>query len=128
MKYFHLIPPKLCYYWEHIYYITKRLEGMKANRILLAIIAAILTTQCVLTGTISAQTNTDDGTTGGGADDESPSDMYEEFQTCLENEERTGGTIGFVLEGDIRACFIDAGYIQDDDNEDEDEEVNDDEE
>jgi hypothetical protein len=94
---------------------------MKANRILLAIIAAILTTQCVLTSTILAQTPTD-GTTGGGADDESPGDMYEEFQTCLENEERTGGTIGFVLEEDIRACFIDAGYIQDNDNEDDNEE------
>jgi hypothetical protein len=103
-----------------LYYLTLPTEGMKANRILLAIIAAILTTQCVLTSPILAQTNTD-GITGGGADDESPGDMYEEFQTCLENEERTGGTIGFVLEEDIRACFIDAGYIQDDDNEDEDE-------
>ena len=68
--------------------------------------------------------NVNQGTTGqgGGADDESPGGMYEEFQTCLENEQRTGGTIGFVLEGDIRACFTDAGYTpgSDDDNEDED--------
>ena len=104
---------------------------MKGNRILLAIIATIITTQCVLTSAVFAQTPTEGITGGAAADVESPGDMYEEFQTCLENEERTGGTIGFVLEGDIRACFIDAGYIQDDDNEDEDdndEEENEDDE
>ena len=44
--------------------------------------------------------------------------MYEEFQTCLEDAEGTGG---FASENDIRTCFIDAGYIQgtNDDSEDE---------
>ena len=48
--------------------------------------------------------------------------MYEEFQTCLQNEQGTGGTTGSVSEEDIRACFTDAGYIPgiDDDNEDQD--------
>jgi hypothetical protein len=96
---------------------------------------AIFATPSVLTNPILAQTDTEtqgttdeedgnQGTTGGGADDESPEALYQEFQTCLENEERTGGTIGFVLEEDIRTCFTDAGYTQgiDDDNEDEDNE------
>jgi hypothetical protein len=103
---------------------------MKANKILLAIIAAIaiFMTPSVLTSHISAQTDTrtqgitdeedgNQGTTGGGA-----KAMYEKFQTCLGDEESTGGNIGFVLEEDIRTCFTDAGYTQgtDDDNEDED--------
>ena len=111
---------------------------MKVNKILLAVIVAvaIFATPGILTSPVLAQTNTEtqgttdeeeedgnQGTTGGGADDESPEAMYEEFQTCLEDAEGTGG---FASEDDIRTCFIDAGYIQgtDDDNEDE----NDDEE
>jgi hypothetical protein len=123
---------------EHIYYTAKLFRDMKANRILLIIIAAvaIFATPSVLISPVLAQTDTGTESTGddrsenvnqgtigqgGGADDEPPGGMYEEFKTCLENEERTGGTIGFVLEGDIRACFIEAGYVQDDDNQDEDE-------
>jgi hypothetical protein len=86
---------------------------MKAERLLLIMIVAtaILVTPGVLTSPVLAQNTTDTA-----ADDESPSDMYEEFQACLENEERTGANIGFVLEGDIRACFIDAGYTGNDDD------------
>ena len=105
---------------------------MKANRILLAMITAvaIFATPSVLTNPILAQTDTEtqgttddedgnQGTTGGEADDESPEALYQEFQTCLEDAEGTGG---FASEDDIRTCFIDAGYTQgiDDDNEDED--------
>jgi hypothetical protein len=65
------------------------------------------------------QGTTDGGTAGTTADDESPSDMYEEFQSCLSEAE---GTENFADEQEIRGCFIEAGYIQgtDDDNEDED--------
>jgi hypothetical protein len=104
---------------------------MKVNTILLAVIAAItiFTTPTVLISPVLAQTDTEtegttdeegnQGTTGGGADDESPEGMYEEFQTCLGDAE---GTEGFASEDDIRTCFIDAGYIQgtNDDNEEED--------
>jgi hypothetical protein len=105
---------------------------MKANRVLLAMIAAIaiFMTPSVLTSPILAQTDTEtqgttdeedgnQGTTGGAADDESPESMYQKFQTCLKDAE---GTEDFASEDDIRTCFIDAGYIQgtDDDNEDED--------
>ena len=117
---------------------------MKANRILLAMIAAvaIFATPSVLTNPILAQTGTEtqgttdeedgnQGTTGGGGADDGNQGttggggaeaLYQEFQTCLEDEERTGGTIGFASEEDIRTCFTDAGYTQgiDDDNEDED--------
>jgi len=108
------------------------LEGMKANRVLLAMIAAIaiFMTPSILTSPILAQTDTEtqgttdeedgnQGTTGGAADDESPEGMYQKFQTCLKDAE---GTEDFASEDDIRTCFIDAGYIQgtDDDNEDED--------
>ena len=80
---------------------------MKAETLSLIMIvaAAIFVTPGVLTSPVLAQNTTDTA-----ADDESPSDMYQEFQACLEDEERTGGNIGFVLEGDIRDCFIDAGY------------------
>src|SRR5215211_4295300 len=121
--------------------ILKCLERMKANRILLAMIAAvaIFATPSVLTSPILAQTDTgtqgttdeEDGnqatTTEGGeaADDESPEALYEEFQTCLTTAE---GTEGFASEDDIITCFTDAGYTQgiDDDNEDEDDEENED--
>ena len=119
---------------------------MKANRILLAIIAgiAIFAPPGVLINPVLAQvppgaadtaggtTDTeegDQGTTGGGttgttADDESPEDMYDDFQTCLEDAEggEAAGAEAYATEEEIRTCFIDAGYIQgtDDDNEDED--------
>ena len=107
------------------------LEGMKANRVLLAMIAAIaiFMTPSVLTSPILAQTDTEtqgttdeedgnQGTTGGAADDESPEGMYQKFQTCLKDAE---GTEDFASEDDIRTCFIDAGYIQGTNNDSEDE-------
>jgi hypothetical protein len=105
---------------------------MKANRILLAVIAAVVifATPSVVTSPVLAQTDTEtqgttdeqDGnqatTTGGGAaaDGESPEALYKKFQTCLTTAE---GTEGFASEDDIRTCFTDAGYPQgiDDDNE-----------
>jgi hypothetical protein len=114
---------------------------MKANRILIAIIAgmAIIAAPGVLINPVLAQvppsadtaggtTDTEDGnqgtTGGGGADDESPEDMYDDFQTCLEDAEggEAAGAEAHATEEEIRTCFIDAGYIQgtDDDNEDED--------
>jgi hypothetical protein len=117
---------------------------MKAESLLIMIVAtSILVTPGVLTSPVLAQSTTDtaegttdteedgnQGTTGAATDDESPGDMYEEFQSCLGNEERTGGTIGFVLEVDIRTCFIDAGYTgtnnnneDEDDNEEENEDA-----
>jgi hypothetical protein len=108
------------------------LEGMKANRILLVMVAAvaIFATPSVLTNPILAQTDTEtqgttdevsgnQATTGGTADDGSPEALYQEFETCLNTAEGTGG---FASEDDIRTCFTDAGYTQgiDDDNEDED--------
>ena len=113
---------------------------MRANRILLAIIAgmAIIAAPGVPIIPVLAQvppsadtargtTDTEDGnqgTTGGGADDESPEDMYNDFQTCLEDAEggEAAGAEAHATEEEIRTCFIDAGYIQgtDDDNEDED--------
>ena len=105
---------------------------MKANRILLVMIAAvaIFATPSVLTSPILAQTDTetqgttDEGdenqatTTEGGeaADGESPEALYEEFQTCITTAE---GTEGFASEDDIITCFTDAGYTQGigDDNE-----------
>ena len=107
---------------------------MKANRILLAMIAAvaIFATPSVLTSPILAQTDTEtqgttdeeggnQATTGGGGADESPEALYQEFETCLTTAE---GTEGFASEDDIITCFTDAGYTQgiDDDNEDEDDE------
>jgi hypothetical protein len=117
---------------EHIYYTAKLFRDMKANRILLIIIAvAIFATPSVLISPVLAQTtgtegttddqseNVNQGTTGGGG---GARGMYEEFQTCLQNEQGTGGTTGSVSEEDIRACFTDAGYIPgiDDDNEGQD--------
>jgi hypothetical protein len=111
---------------------------MRANRILLAIIAGMaIIAPGVLINPVLAQvppdadtaggtTDTDgnQGTTGGGADDESPEDMYDDFQTCLEDAEggEAAGAEAHATEEEIRTCFIDAGYIQgtDDDNEDED--------
>lgn len=110
---------------------------MKANRILLAMIAAvaIFATPSVLTNPILAQTGTEtqdttdeeDGnqaTTGGGAaDDGSPEALYQEFETCLNTAEGPGPG-GFASEEEIRTCFTDAGYTQgiDDDNEGADDE------
>lgn len=113
---------------------------MKTDELILTMIiaAAILATPSVLaspvlaqvppgTDTVDGTTNTEEdnqGTTDGGtagttAGDESPSDMYEEFQSCLSEAE---GTENFADEQEIRGCFIEAGYIQgtNDDNEDED--------
>jgi hypothetical protein len=106
---------------------------MKANRILLAIIAAIaiFATPSVLTSSILAQTDTEtqgttdeeedgnQGTTGGGVDDESPEALYQEFETCLNTAEQPEG---FASEDEIITCFTDSGYTQgiDDDNEEED--------
>ena len=98
------------------------LEGMKANRILLAMIAAvaIFATPGVLTSPILAQTDTEtqgtadeeggnQATTQGGAPDGSPEALYQQFQTCLTAAE---GTQGFASEDEIRTCFTDAGYTQ----------------
>jgi hypothetical protein len=106
---------------------------MKANRILLVMIAAvaIFATPSALTSPILAQTDTgtqgttdevggNQGTTGGtAADDGSPEALYQEFETCLNTAEQPEG---FASEGEIITCFTDAGYTQgiDDDNEDED--------
>ncbi len=109
---------------------------MKAERLLLTMIvaAAILVTPGVLTSPVLAQGTADEedgnqGTTGG-ADDESPSDLYDEFQTCLETAEGgTGGTGAFATEDEIRDCFIEVGYTgTGDDNDNQDENENDEEE
>jgi hypothetical protein len=127
-------------YQEHIYYTNKLLRGMNVNRILLAIIAgiAIFAAPSVLISPVLAQTDTDtqgtdeedgnQGATGGGADDESPQDMYNDFQTCLEDAE--GGAAGaeaIATEDEIRTCFIDAGYIQGTDSNNENENGNEEE-
>jgi hypothetical protein len=114
---------------------------MKAEKLPLIMIvtAAILVAPSVLASPVLAQvppgagdtTDTEEGnqgTTGGGttgttADDESPSDMYEEFQSCLSEAE---GTENFADEQEIRGCFIEAGYIQGTDDANEDEEENED--
>jgi hypothetical protein len=110
--------------------------NMKAERLLLIMIvaAAIPVTPSVLTSPILAQvppgtgtadgtTDTADenqGTTGGTTADESPSDMYQSFQSCLETAE---GTETFATEDEIRDCFIEAGYTgAGDDNQDEEDE------
>lgn len=122
------------------------LDNMKTDELLLTMIvaAAILATPSVLTSPVLAQvppgTDTADGTTdtadenqgttGGGADDESPQDMYDDFQTCLEDAE--GGAAGaeaYATEDEIRTCFIDAGFTgAGDDNQDEDEDEEDEDE
>ena len=118
---------------------------MKAEKLPLIMIvtAAILVAPSVLASPVLAQVppgaggttdteednqgTTDGGTAGTTADDESPSDMYEQFQSCLSEAE---GTENFADEQEIRGCFIEAGYIQgtDDDNEDEEENEDSDEE
>jgi hypothetical protein len=112
---------------------------MKTERLLLVVIvaAAIFATPGVLTSPVLAQvppgTDTADGTTdtadenqgttgGGGTAEESPSEMYQTFQSCLETAE---GTETWADEQEIRDCFIDAGYTgaqDDDENENEDDE------
>ena len=120
-------------------------RNMKAERLPLIMIvtAAILLTPIVLTSPVLAQVppagtaggttdteedtqgTTDGGTAGTTADDESPSDMYEQFQSCLSEAE---GTENFADEQEIRGCFIEAGFTgggddnQDDENENEDDE------
>ena len=116
---------------------------MKTNELLLTMIvaAAILATPSVLTSPVLAQvppgtdtaggtTDTADenqGTTGGTtAADESPSELYQTFQSCLSEAE---GTETFADEQEIRDCFIEAGYTgAQDENEDENEEDDEDEE
>jgi hypothetical protein len=127
------------------------LDNMKTDELLLTMIvaAAILVTPSVLTGPVLAQvppgTDTADGTTdtadenqgttGGTTADESPSDMYQSFQSCLETAE---GTETFATEDEIRDCFIEAGFTgagddnqdegENEDEEDEDEDENEDDE
>jgi len=106
---------------------------MKAERLLLTMIvaAAILVTPSVLTSPVLAQGTADEedgnqGTTGEAADDESPSDLYDEFQSCLETAE--GGTGAFATEDEIRDCFIEVGYTGTGDvNDNQDEDENDEE-
>jgi hypothetical protein len=114
---------------------------MKAERLLLVVIvaAAIFVTPGVLSSPVLAQvppgTDTADGTTDtadenqgttGGTAEESPSEMYQTFQSCLEEAE---GTETFADEQEIRDCFIDAGYTgAQDDTEDEDENEDDEDE
>ena len=107
---------------------------MKPDELLLTMIvaAAILATPSVLTSQVLAQvppgTDTADenqGTTGGTTADESPSDMYQSFQSCLETAE---GTETFATEDEIRDCFIEAGFTgAGDDNQDENENEDDEE-
>ena len=117
---------------------------MKTDELLLTMIvaAAILATPSVLTSPVLAQvppgTDTGDGTTdtadenqgttGGTTADESPSDMYQSFQSCLETAE---GTETFASEDEIRDCFIEAGFTgagDDNQNENENENENEDDE
>jgi hypothetical protein len=109
---------------------------MKAERLLLTMIvaAAILVTPSILTSAVLAQGTADEedgnqGTTGGeGADDGSPEDMYQTFQTCLEaGEEGAGGAGAFATEDEIRDCFIEAGYVPGTDNDEEENEGDDEE-
>jgi hypothetical protein len=126
---------------------------MKAERLLLTMIVAeaILVTPSVLTSPVLAQGTADeeDGkpryqrrSTGycwwGGwkpryqrrsCRHESPSDLYDEFQSCLETSEGgTGGTGAFATEDEIRDCFIEVGYTGTGDDNDEEEDEGDDEE
>ena len=58
--------------------------------------------------------------------DESPNEMYQTFQSCLEEAE---GTETFAEEQEIRDCFIEAGFTGGgDDNQDDDENENEDDE
>ena len=112
---------------------------MKTDELLFTMIvaAAILVTPGVLSSPALAQvppgTDTGDGTTdtadenqgttGTTAADESPSELYQTFQSCLSDAE---GTETFATEDEIRDCFIEAGYTgagndnQDDNDENED--------
>jgi hypothetical protein len=117
------------------------LDNMKTDKLLLTMIvaAAILVTPSVLTSPVLAQvppgttdTDTTEGTTGGGTTggttaDESPRELYQTFQSCLETAE---GTETFAEEPEIRDCFIEAGYTGagDDTEDDEDENEDDDDE
>jgi hypothetical protein len=119
------------------------LDNMKTDELLVTMIvaAAILATPSVLTNPVLAQvppgtdtggdgtTDTADenqGTTGGTTADESPSDMYQSFQSCLETAE---GTETFATEDEIRDCFIEAGFTgAGDDNQDENENEDDEDE
>jgi hypothetical protein len=66
------------------------------------------------------------GTTGGTTANESPNNMYQSFQSCLETAE---GTETFATEDEIRDCFIEAGFTgASDDNQDEDENEDDEDE
>jgi hypothetical protein len=107
---------------------------MKTERLLLIMIvaAAILVAPSVLTSPVFAQVppgttdtteeTTGEGTTGTAADDESPNEMYQTFQSCLEEAE---GTETWADEQEIRDCFIDAGFTGGgDDNQDDDENEN----
>ena len=111
---------------------------MKTDELLVTMIvaAAILATPSVLTSPVLAQvppgtdtggagtTDTADenqGTTGGTTADESPSDMYQSFQSCLEEAE---GTETWADEEEIRTCFIDAGFTGGGDDNQDDEETN----
>jgi hypothetical protein len=118
--------------------LRKGLDNMKAERLALIMIvaAAIFVTPSVLTNPVLAQTGTETegttngGTTGGGttgtADEETPSEMYQTFQSCLETAE---GTETWAEEQEIRDCFIDAGFTgAGDDNDTEDEDENEDDE
>jgi hypothetical protein len=109
---------------------------MKTDKLLLTMIvaAAILVTPSVLTSPVLAQvppgtTDTTEGTTGGGTTgttaDESPNEMYQTFQSCLEEAE---GTETWADEDEIRDCFIDAGFTGGDDDNQDDEDENEDEE
>ena len=114
---------------------------MKTNELLLTMIvaAAILATPSVLTSPVLAQvppgtdtaggtTDTADenqGTTGGTtAADESPSELYQTFQSCLSEAE---GTETFADEQEIRDCFIEAGFTGGGDDNQDDEDENEDE-
>jgi hypothetical protein len=108
---------------------------MKTDKLLLTMIvaAAILVTPSVLTSPVLAQvppgtTDTTEGTTGGGTTgttaDESPNEMYQTFQSCLEEAE---GTETWADEDEIRDCFIDAGFTGGGDDNQDDEDENEDE-
>jgi hypothetical protein len=113
---------------------------MKTDKLLLTMIvaAAILVTPSVLTSPVLAQvppgtTDTTEGTTGVGTTgggttgttaDESPNEMYQTFQSCLEEAE---GTETWADEDEIRDCFIDAGFTGGGDDNQDDEDENEDE-
>jgi hypothetical protein len=133
----------MCYRISIYIMLRNCLDNMKTDELLVTMIvaAAILATPSVLTSSVLAQvppgtdtgrdgtTDTADenqGTTGGTTADESPSDMYQSFQSCLETAE---GTETFATEDEIRDCFIEAGFTgAGDDNQDENENEDDEDE